>query len=97
MSIKGTDEYSNLFCSFCGKSQDEVKKLSAGQPYYWRVRAVDAASNESAWSAVRDFTISGPMLPAWVVYVLIGIGGLLLLILGMVLGRRNAHHKEMSG
>jgi ATP-dependent Clp protease ATP-binding subunit ClpX len=31
---KGSDKYSNLFCSFCGKSQDEVKKLIAGPSVY---------------------------------------------------------------
>ena len=34
MSKKGTDKYNNLFCSFCGKSQDEVKKLIAGPSVY---------------------------------------------------------------
>ena len=34
MSKKGSDKYSNLFCSFCGKSQDEVKKLIAGPTVY---------------------------------------------------------------
>jgi len=31
---KGSDKYNNLFCSFCGKSQDEVKKLIAGPSVY---------------------------------------------------------------
>jgi len=31
---KGTDKNSHLFCSFCGKSQDEVKKLVAGPSVY---------------------------------------------------------------
>jgi ATP-dependent Clp protease ATP-binding subunit ClpX len=34
VSKKGSDKYSNLFCSFCGKSQDEVKKLIAGPSVY---------------------------------------------------------------
>ena len=34
MNKKGSDKYSNLFCSFCGKSQDEVKKLIAGPSVY---------------------------------------------------------------
>ena len=34
MSRKGSDKYNNLFCSFCGKSQDEVKKLIAGPSVY---------------------------------------------------------------
>ncbi|RLA94449.1 MAG: ATP-dependent Clp protease ATP-binding subunit ClpX, partial [Deltaproteobacteria bacterium] len=34
MSKKTSDKYNNLFCSFCGKSQDEVKKLIAGPSVY---------------------------------------------------------------
>jgi len=34
VSRKGSDKYNNLFCSFCGKSQDEVKKLIAGPSVY---------------------------------------------------------------
>ena len=34
MSRKGSDKYNNLFCSFCGKSQNEVKKLIAGPSVY---------------------------------------------------------------
>jgi ATP-dependent Clp protease ATP-binding subunit ClpX len=31
---RNSDKYNNLFCSFCGKSQDEVKKLIAGPSVY---------------------------------------------------------------
>jgi len=34
VSKKVPDKYNNLFCSFCGKSQDEVKKLIAGPSVY---------------------------------------------------------------
>lgn len=34
MSRKTSDKYTNLFCSFCGKSQDEVRKLIAGPSVY---------------------------------------------------------------
>ncbi|MBN2468996.1 MAG: ATP-dependent Clp protease ATP-binding subunit ClpX [Deltaproteobacteria bacterium] len=34
MSKKPSDKYNNLFCSFCGKSQEEVKKLIAGPSVY---------------------------------------------------------------
>jgi len=33
-SDKGSDKYNNLFCSFCGKNQEEVKKLIAGPSVY---------------------------------------------------------------
>jgi ATP-dependent Clp protease ATP-binding subunit ClpX len=34
MDKKGHDRLGNLFCSFCGKSQEEVKKLIAGPAVY---------------------------------------------------------------
>ncbi|MCD6353776.1 MAG: ATP-dependent Clp protease ATP-binding subunit ClpX [Proteobacteria bacterium] len=34
MAKKGSDKYNNLFCSFCGKNQEEVKKLIAGPSVY---------------------------------------------------------------
>jgi ATP-dependent Clp protease ATP-binding subunit ClpX len=34
MSVKGDDNNENLFCSFCGKNQQEVKKLIAGPAVY---------------------------------------------------------------
>jgi ATP-dependent Clp protease ATP-binding subunit ClpX len=34
MSVKGDDSNENLFCSFCGKNQQEVKKLIAGPAVY---------------------------------------------------------------
>ncbi len=38
-------------------------------PYYWRVRAVDGASNASDWSSPRSFSVR--FLPRWAIYVLI--------------------------
>jgi hypothetical protein len=38
-------------------------------PYYWRVRAVDGASNASDWSSPRSFFVR--FLPQWAIYVLI--------------------------
>src|SRR6056297_998392 len=34
MSVKGDENNENLFCSFCGKNQQEVKKLIAGPAVY---------------------------------------------------------------
>ena len=35
------------------------KELSAGQTYYWRVQAVDGASNSSSWSQSGEFVVAG--------------------------------------
>ncbi|KPJ59892.1 MAG: hypothetical protein AMJ42_01725, partial [Deltaproteobacteria bacterium DG_8] len=34
MNRKDSNKYGNLFCSFCGKNQDEVRKLIAGPSVY---------------------------------------------------------------
>jgi hypothetical protein len=60
--------------------------------YYWRVRAVDAASNASPWTGTGIFTtgfsFSFPGLSGWLLYVLIGVGALVLFFVGLLVGRR---------
>jgi hypothetical protein len=71
----------------------ELEKLpSAGgkTPYLWRVRAVDAAGNASAWSETRTFNV-GLIWPSWMIHVWYGFGILVALILGLWLGRRMAY------
>jgi len=36
---------------------EELEPRSEDEPYYWRVKAVDGASNESAWSGVKTFYV----------------------------------------
>jgi hypothetical protein len=54
--------------------------------YYWRVKAIDGAVNESAWSTPNEFKIRSFTLSGWLLYVAIGIGGLILLGLGIFIG-----------
>jgi len=66
---------------------DELEPVTKKTPYYWRVKAVDLASNESEWSDVRSFSVgfiltlpngeSELTLSAWAVY---GISGFIVLI-----------------
>jgi hypothetical protein len=50
--------------------------------YYWRVRAVDSASNVGDWSEPVAFQVeTSSTLPAWAEITLIGIGVLLVIIL----------------
>jgi hypothetical protein len=73
----------------------EDSKLLPSQkdPYYWRVKAIDGASNEGPWSAISSFhkgiTFDTVMLnmPDWAKYVLIGFGVLLVAFLFFWLGR----------
>ena len=61
--------------------------------YYWRVRAVDAASNASQWTGTGIFKVgfifNFPGLSGWGLYVLIGVGAVVLFFIGLWVGRRS--------
>jgi hypothetical protein len=57
---------------------EKLASTKADAPYYWRVRAVDGASNEGDWSPSGLFYVGFPWLSDWVWYVF-GILGVLLL------------------
>ena len=61
--------------------------------YYWRVRAVDAAENEGAWTGAGQFYVTTPFgMPDWAIYTLLGLGGLVLFGVGYWMGRRTAYY-----
>jgi hypothetical protein len=67
----------------------------AGQeaPFFWRIRAIDGASNEGKWTGPGTFYVAEALaLPDWLMYALAGLGGLLLFIVGYLLGRRTAYY-----
>jgi hypothetical protein len=67
----------------------ELESVSKDTPYHWRVKAIDGAANESAWSA-GTFTVGFTLdLPLWAIIVLSVAGALLMLGLGYWLGRRS--------
>ena len=76
----------------------EEEKLSAVKkevPYYWRVKAVDGAANESEWAAPWSFYVGFAfVLPAWAMYLLIGIGALLVGFVAFLVGRRTAYYQQ---
>ena len=74
----------------------EEEKLAAVKkeaPYYWRVKAIDSAANESEWSMPGAFHV-GFTMPGWVIYLLIGLGALLIGFLVFWLGRRTAYYQS---
>jgi hypothetical protein len=78
---------------FVYKETVGVQLEAQAQPYYWRVCAVDAAQNQSAWSDAREFYISPPFsFPRWALYLIIGIAALLLFVIGFWIGRRTAFY-----
>jgi hypothetical protein len=71
----------------------ELKLASQAEPYYWRVKATDAADNEGAWSNAGQFYLSPPFtFPKWAIILIACIGGVFLFLLGLWVGRRTAFY-----
>ena len=76
-------------------TEDQQKLIAISKrPYYWRVRAIDGASNVGQWSKVSLF-MWGPTfstiikhMPMWAAYVLVGFLLLMVCCLFFFLGRR---------
>jgi hypothetical protein len=72
--------------------EEQLASTERDAPYYWRVKAVDAASNESEWTYPISFYVgvSWTKLPVWLWYILGGLGVVLIGILGLWWRRRRA-------
>ncbi len=68
-------------------STEKLRSASKESPYYWRVKAIDLAQNESDWSNGGSFYVS--FLAGWAKWILIGLGSLIvvLFILWLILSR----------
>jgi hypothetical protein len=44
--------------------EEKLAPRSEAEPYYWRVKAVDGAANESGWTGVGQFYV-GSSLSSW--------------------------------
>jgi len=44
--------------------EETLAAVTEDSPYYWRVKAIDGAANESEWSAPRSFLVLAPSAPA---------------------------------
>ncbi|TES84288.1 MAG: hypothetical protein E3J92_01660 [Dehalococcoidia bacterium] len=70
-------------------SEDKLESTGDDAPYYWQVRAVDAASNESGWSEPSTFTVGFSFaFTGWVVWVTIVVVALAFFFFGLWIGRR---------
>jgi ATP-dependent Clp protease ATP-binding subunit ClpX len=65
MANKGDDTTDNLFCSFCGKNQQEVKKLIAGPAVYICDECIQLCSEIIEEESSKDTDLAGQtMTPA---------------------------------
>jgi hypothetical protein len=66
------------------------EKLSSSDliTYYWRVKATDGAGNDGGWSNINQFKVKNFLQSGWPVYIAIGVGGLLLVVIGLFIGTR---------
>ena len=73
--------------------EEKLESTKKEAPYYWRVKAIDGASNESQWSTLGSFYVGfqWPELKGWLLYTLIGVGAFLIGLFGFWLGRRTAY------
>jgi len=73
--------------------ETELKEAKKDAPYYWRVKAIDGASNEGEWTTPGSFYLGFqfPELKGWLLYLLIGVGAVLIGLFGFWLGRRTAY------
>jgi len=72
--------------------KDKLESTKEEAPYYWRVKAVDGAGNESAWSTPGSFYVGFTFaLPGWARYAIIGVAVVLAGFIGFLIGRRTAY------
>lgn len=62
-SYKGGDGNDNLFCSFCGKNQQEVKKLIAGPAVYICDECIQLCSEIIEEESGKDTDVSDRVMP----------------------------------
>lgn len=73
---------------------EELQPTEKGAPYYWRLKAIDGASNESKWSTPSSLYVGSSFtLPGWARGILIGLGILLIGFLAFWVGRRTAYYQ----
>jgi len=74
--------------------EERLESTKKEEPYYWRVQAIDGASNQSEWSTPGSFYVGfqWPELKGWRLYLLIGIGAIAVGFLGFWLGRRTSYY-----
>lgn len=88
------------------REDEQLPRRGKDEPYYWRVKAVDGAANESEWSPVRSFSVGFSVeLPRWAEYSLIILGSVLVIFVlvwlvrnaaGLVSGRAASQYQGQN-
>ena len=66
---------------------EKLKSASQARPYYWRVQAVDGASNVSAWSTPQTFVV-GYIMPQWLLVIIYIAAAIFIFAVGLFVGRK---------
>ena len=73
--------------------EERLQSVSEEAPYYWHVKAIDGASNESQWSGTGVFYVGFSFgLSQPIIYTIIGVGALVLILFAFWLGRKTAYY-----
>lgn len=71
--------------------EERLKPTGKAAPYYWRIKAIDDAENESGWTTPEPFYVGYTFeLTGWVLYTLIGISILVGFAIAILLRRKIA-------
>jgi len=85
-------EKAELTASDFTLNEEEGLELEGEIAYFWRVKALDAANNESAWSDPSSFYIdTSSGFPGWAIFTLIGIAVIIAVFIAFRVGRRTAY------
>ena len=75
------------------QEEEKLPSVREEAPYYWRVKAIDGASNESEWTGAGSFYVGMQFsLPQWAWYTIYVVGGIVILLFGFWLGRRTSYY-----
>jgi hypothetical protein len=74
-------------------AEDEaLESTKKDAPYWWRLKAIDGVGNESGWTGAGSFHVGFAFdMPNWLIYLLIGLGGVALFFVGFFVGRRTGY------
>jgi hypothetical protein len=69
---------------------EQLKDVKKSEPYFWRVKAIDGASNESSWSSPTSFYV-GFVLDSWVIPAIVAFFVVILAVVFFVVLRQRKH------